>query len=167
MCTAKDARPSEIEKARRRINRSASKKGHKTRAATLLLSEWIIVLTTIPPTELSAEVILELYRIRWQIELYIKRLKSILQLGKIRAKLGSPLAKVQILAKMLYAVLLEQIAEKRLGVGWTVMTSFQTRHLVPHLEADARRIHRSHHWYHPLARVGLALPAQSLGRKKT
>lgn len=112
----------EVEKARRRIKKSASKKGHKTRAATLLLCEWITVLTTIAPTELSREVILELYRIRWQIELYIKRLKSILQLGAIRAKEGSALAKVHILAKMLYAVLLEKIAEKRLGVGWTVMT---------------------------------------------
>ncbi len=43
--------PSEIEKARRRSKRSASKKGHKTRAATLLLCEWITVLTTIAPTE--------------------------------------------------------------------------------------------------------------------
>ncbi len=114
---------SEIEKARRRIKTQASKKGHKTRAATLLLCEWITVLTTIAPTELSREVILALYRIRWQIERYIKRLKSILQLGAIRAGAESPLAKVHILAKMLYAVLLEKIAAQRLGVGWTMMTS--------------------------------------------
>ena len=112
----------ECEKARRRIKKNASKKGYQTRAETLLLCEWIIVLTTLEPTELKAETILQLYRIRWQIELYIKRLKSILQLGEIRAGRDSALAKVHILAKMLYAVLLEKLAEQRVGVGWTVMT---------------------------------------------
>ncbi len=56
------------------------------------------------------------------IELYIKRLKSILKLGQIRAKRGSLLARVHVLAKMLYALLIERIAEKRLGVEWTQMT---------------------------------------------
>lgn len=114
---------SEIEKARRSIKKQASKKGHKTRAATLFLCEWITVLTTIAPTELSREVILELYRIRWQIELYMKRLKSILPLGALRAGAESPLAKVHILAKMLYAVWLEKLAAQRVGVNWTMMTS--------------------------------------------
>lgn len=59
---------------------------------------------------------------RWQIEIYIKRLKSILKLGRIRAGKDSSLAKVHILAKMLFAILLEKIAEKRLGIGWTVMS---------------------------------------------
>lgn len=112
----------EIEKARRHIRRSASDKGHKTRAATLLACEWLTLLTTIAPTELSAELIFELYRMRWQIELYIKRLKSILQLGKIRAGRGSQLAQVHLLAKMLYALLLETVAADRLGRAWTQMT---------------------------------------------
>ncbi len=112
----------EIEKARRHIRKSAYDKGHKTRAATLLACEWLTVLTTIAPTELSAELILDLYKVRWQIELYIKRLKSILQLGKIRAERGSRLARVHLLAKMIYALLLETIAAKRLGRHWTQMT---------------------------------------------
>jgi len=111
-----------IEKARRQIKRSAYDKGHKTRAATLLACEWLTILTTIPPTELSAELIWQLYRVRWQIELYIKRLKSILQLGKIRASRGSRLAKVHLLAKMLYALLLETVAADRLGREWTQLT---------------------------------------------
>lgn len=113
----------ECEKARRRIKKNASKKGYQTRAETLLLCEWIIVLTTLAPEELRAETILQLYRIRWQIELYIKRLKSILQLGEIRAGRDSALAKVHILAKMLYAVLLEKLAVQRVGIRWTVMSS--------------------------------------------
>ncbi len=112
----------EIEKARRHIRKSAYDKGHKTRDATLLACEWLTVLTTIAPTELSAELILQLYRVRWQIELYIKRLKTILQLGQIRASRGSKLAQVHLLAKMLYALLIETVAAERLGKQWTQMT---------------------------------------------
>ncbi len=59
---------------------------------------------------------------RWQIELYIKRLKSILQLGQIKAGRGSRLAQVHILAKLLYALLLEAVAADRLGREWTQMS---------------------------------------------
>jgi len=111
----------EIEKARRKIKKSAYDKGHKTREATFLLCEWVTVLTTVGPEELSSEHIFELYKVRWQIELYIKRLKSILKLGKIRAGRGSMLAKVHILAKMLYTLLLETVAANRLGRNWTQM----------------------------------------------
>ena len=113
----------EIEQARRQIKRGAYDKGHKTRAATLLACEWLIVLTTIGPEEMSAEVILQLYRVRWQIELYIKRLKSILKLGQIRSGRGSQLARVHLLAKMIYALLVETISVERLGNHWTQMTT--------------------------------------------
>jgi len=113
----------EIEYARRQIKRSAYDKGHKTRAATLLACEWLTVLTTIAPTELNAELVLQLYRVRWQIELSFKRLKTILRLGQIRARRGSQLARVQLLAKMIYALLLETIGVERLGSHWTQMTT--------------------------------------------
>lgn len=112
----------DIERARRHIRKSAYDKGHTTRAATLLACEWLTILTTMAPTELSAEVILQLYRVRWQIELYIKRLKTILRLGRIRAGRGSRLARVHLLAKMLFALLIETIAVERMGKRWTEMT---------------------------------------------
>jgi len=112
----------EIEKARRQVKRSAYDKGHTTRAATLLACEWLTLMTTIGPAEISEELILELYRIRWQIELYIKRLKSILKLGQIRAGRGSQLARVHLLAKMIYALLVETISVERFGDRWIRMT---------------------------------------------
>lgn len=112
----------EIERARRQVKRSASDKGHKTRAATLLACEWLTVLTTIEPDEMSAEVILQVYRVRWQIELYIKRLKTILRLGQLRASRGSELARVHLLAKMIYALIVETVSVERFGSQWTQMT---------------------------------------------
>jgi hypothetical protein len=55
----------EIEHARRQLKKSAYDKGHKTRAASLLACEWLTVLTTIEPEQMSAELILQLYRVRW------------------------------------------------------------------------------------------------------
>jgi len=108
-------------RARRRAYRHARRRGRTPRAQTLLLSEWVLVLTTLPPEELSAEVILELYRLRWQVELVIKRYKSLLAAARVRAKRGSPLATVYLVGKLLFAVLVERRALARLGNVWTQM----------------------------------------------
>jgi len=71
-------------------------------------------------------VILELYRVRWQVELVIKRYKSLLQAAQVRAKQGSPLAEVSLWGKRLFAVLVEHRAIGRLGTAWTQMISART-----------------------------------------
>lgn len=112
----------QINRARRRIKRRASRNGQTPRAQTLLLSEWVLVLTTVPPEELSGAVMLQLYRVRWQIELLIKRYKSLLSAAKVRSRAGSPLTEVYLLGKLLFAVLLEGRAVRRLGQEWTQMS---------------------------------------------
>jgi hypothetical protein len=106
-------------RARCRAKRQARRRGRMVRAHTLFLSEWVLVLTTLPPTELNAEDILELYRIRWQVELVIKRYKSLLAAAQVRAKQGSPLALVYLTGKLLFALLVERRAVVRLGNEWT------------------------------------------------
>jgi hypothetical protein len=108
-------------RARRRAKRHARRRGRTLRAHTLFLSEWVLVLTTLPPTELDAEATLELYRIRWQVELVIKRYKSLLAAAQVRAKRGSPLAMVDLTGKLLFALLVERRAVARLGREWTQM----------------------------------------------
>lgn len=111
----------QINQARRRAKRQASRRGRTPREQTLFLSEWVLVLTTVPPEELAAEGILDLYRVRWQVELVIKRYKSLLDAACVRAKAGSPLAVVYLLGKLLLAVLIERRALSRLGQAWTQM----------------------------------------------
>ena len=62
------------------------------RAARLLLAGWVLVLTTLAPTVLSAPTIMALYRGRWPVEIAIKRWKSGLDVDALRAKAHSPLA---------------------------------------------------------------------------
>lgn len=80
--------------ARRRCLRAGKKGPYTPRQATLFLAEFILVLTSVPPTELSAVVLLEWYRGRWQIELLFKRYKSLLAFDQLRARAGSVLGAV-------------------------------------------------------------------------
>lgn len=113
--------PQQCNRARRRAKRQAQRRGRTPRTRTLFLSEWVLVLTTLPPEDLTATDILELYRIRWQVELVIKRYKSLLEAARVRAKRGSPLATVYLIGKLLFAVVVERRALARLGTEWTQM----------------------------------------------
>ena len=47
------------------------------------MADFVVVFTTVPKERLSDEHILELYRLRWQVELHIKRDKSIAGLDQL------------------------------------------------------------------------------------
>lgn len=98
-------------RARRKVRRRATKASRRTPGKdTLYLAEWMIILTSFPPEKLSARSIGEIYRARWQVELVIKRLKSILSFDALRARRGSRLAQVYLLGKSLYALMIEKRA---------------------------------------------------------
>ena len=98
--------------------RQQCRKRHKTgtpKAQTLYLAGWVLVFTTCAPARLSPSTIMALYRCRWQVELAIKRWKSVLEVDALRAKANSPLAEVWLHGKLLYAVLLERRMQRHLG----------------------------------------------------
>jgi len=95
------------DKARSSLRRKYRKKGRQVSQKTLLAAGYIFVLTDLPLKEWPAEDILKIYRFRWQIELLIKRLKSILRLDQIRSQ-SSELTQVYILAKLLAALMIER-----------------------------------------------------------
>jgi hypothetical protein len=99
-----------VVKARAKIRKKSIRTGHKTKAETIYLAEWMLLLTSIEPERIPAETIAKLYRSRWQIELVIKRLKSILKIDALRAKRGSQLAQVYLLGKIIYALMIEKRA---------------------------------------------------------
>ena len=63
--------------------------------------------------EYSAEQVADCYRLRWQIELAFKRLKSLLHLDALRAK-EPELAKAWIFANLLAAFLIDDIIQPSL-----------------------------------------------------
>ena len=75
-----------IEKGRKTIKESNSRKQRgKITQLQSIYNKFIVVITNLPE-EIAAEEILELYRMRWQIELVFKRLKSILDYDKLQTK---------------------------------------------------------------------------------
>src|ERR1019366_8157975 len=72
--------------------------------------EIIWIITTLTPTEASAVQLLELYRLRWQIEMLFKRLKSLLHLDTLPSRQG-PTARSWMLTRLLAAALSQKLVQ--------------------------------------------------------
>jgi hypothetical protein len=102
------------EKARHKALKERSRKSRSTDPRTLEAAGYLLVLTSLPASTLSAAEVLEVYRFRWQIELAFKRMKSLLHLDQLPAK-DPDLAKSFIFAKLLAALLIEDLTERYLS----------------------------------------------------
>jgi hypothetical protein len=71
-----------LEKVERRNKRKDSKKCKTTSKEAKVMSKYVVVITALP-SRITANDIISLYRFRWQIEIYFKRLKSIIDFGNI------------------------------------------------------------------------------------
>jgi IS4 transposase len=102
--------PAAAAKARAKARRASKKdQRRKMDPRTLVGADYIILLTSLRREEFTTEVIAALYRLRWQIELAIKRLKSILHMDRLPAK-NPQLARAWLYAHLLLALLLDQIS---------------------------------------------------------
>jgi hypothetical protein len=79
-------------------------------AARTRTGEVTWVLTTLPSKQMPAIGILGLYRVRWQIELLFKRLKSLLHLDTLPSREG-PTAKSWMLARLIAAALAQRLVQ--------------------------------------------------------
>ena len=71
-----------LAKVIQRNKRRDSKKQLITSNEALAMSNYVVVITALP-CDILAEDIISLYRYRWQVEIYFKRLKSILDFGNV------------------------------------------------------------------------------------
>jgi len=75
--------PEAAETARTKLHRRASKKQNRIDPRSLIAAEFLILVTSLPDTQYPAHEILAVYRLRWQIELAFKRLKSLLHIDRL------------------------------------------------------------------------------------
>jgi len=73
---------------------------------TGFMNNFIVLVTSILDSRISAKDILDLYRLRWQVELYFKRLKSLMGFGDIPNKTEEHI-KIWLNAKLAVAIMLE------------------------------------------------------------
>jgi hypothetical protein len=99
------------ERAREKMRREARKKQKQVSEEALKLAEFVMVFTTLSSKELSTRDVLELYRVRWQIELRFKHLKSLLGLGCL-PKYDDASCRAWIQAKLLCGLLIERLMRR-------------------------------------------------------
>ena len=101
--------PSEkAELARQKTRKRNSKKQNHVSPATIFAAGFVIVLTNLPVESFPSGLVMALYRLRWQIELAIKRQKGLMNLDCLRIK-NPEAAQAFILAKLLIALLIEDM----------------------------------------------------------
>jgi hypothetical protein len=95
-----------VEEARERLRREH---GKEVSAELLEAASWVMVFTTVPRSRMKAPRVLELYRLRWQAELEVKRDKSIGGLDRL------PNFRSDTIATWLQAKLLIQLVAKKIA----------------------------------------------------
>lgn len=70
-------------RAQRKILRKAQQGGPTPKPETLEYARYVMVFTTLPADSFPAADVMEWYRVRWQIELVFKKLKSLAALGHL------------------------------------------------------------------------------------
>ena len=102
-------KPPEAAARSRARARSASRRGgNRVQPQTLRTADVVMLVTSLDQARYPAADVLAIYRLRWQVELAFKRLKSLLEFNKLPARDAS-LARSWLFAKLLLALLLEDL----------------------------------------------------------
>jgi hypothetical protein len=93
-------------KAVAEVRAEARSKQRTIQPGTLIAAEWVILVTSLGRAEHATDKVLELYRLRWRIEIAFKRTKS---LGKLAGPPGEcpEVAKAWVLCHLIAALLTE------------------------------------------------------------
>ena len=78
--------PEVVEAEHKRLRQQASRKQTRLDPRSLIAAEYVVLATSLPEGEFPGAEVLAVYRLRWQIELAFKRLKSLLHIGKLRTR---------------------------------------------------------------------------------
>ena len=101
--------PEQKERASRKMKKCAGRDHRRLQQETIYLSHWLLVLTTLPAKDWSAQEVLSLYRARWQIEMLFKRIKQLLSQHTLRSKTVET-AKATVAAIVVSWVLQQDVA---------------------------------------------------------
>ena len=96
-----------LEKVERRNKHRDSKKQQTTSPQALEMSKYVVVINALPYI-ITAKDIISLYRFRWQVEIYFKRLKSIMDFGNVPLRREDSIY-TWLNGKLMVSLLIEQM----------------------------------------------------------
>jgi hypothetical protein len=103
------------DKAEESRDRLRREQGNELTAESLAMADFVVVFTTVPKNTLSAERVLELYGLRWQVELHIKRDKSIAGLDRLPNRRPDTVY-TWICAKLLLVQIARKMASSQMAI---------------------------------------------------
>lgn len=128
ICAAKKTKE-EIAIEEKRLKRLESKKQTTYGEDTKFTHRFMFVITSLPAS-ISAEKVLDFYRLRWQVELVFKRYKSLLGFGNVPTKTKES-SEVWLNGKMFLALLIEKyLGDIDFSPSWNIRTEPE------HMEGD-------------------------------
>ena len=98
----------EAERVRLRMRRRARHNKQEVSDRALELAGYLLLWTTLPQRAYPAKFVLKMYRWRWQIELAIKRMKSIMALGQLPKRTDAS-SRAWLHGKLFVALLVERL----------------------------------------------------------
>lgn len=120
LCAVKKTKE-EIVIEEKRLKRLESKKQTTYSEDTKYTHQFMFVITSLPAS-VSAEKVLDFYRLRWQVELVFKRYKSLLGFGNIPTKTKES-SEMWLNGKMFLALLIEKyLGEIDFSPSWSIRT---------------------------------------------
>lgn len=137
----------QTEALRRQKQRQARDKGRTLSPEALFLAGFVLLLTTLPAQSWPKERLLELYRARWQIEVFFKRIKQVLSMHLLPAQTPQGV-QAMICALLVAWMLIEDDVEelrRQMSDGEPVDCPISSW-LLAHLAFDSLRKVLEGHW---------------------
>lgn len=103
-------------KARHRLKRKASKRQEKVSRESWEAAQYFAAWTTLAPESFPAVRVLDFYRLRWQVELAFKRMKSLMGLGHLPKK-DPASARAWLHGKLFVSLLVERMIEAAVSIS--------------------------------------------------
>lgn len=125
------------QRALRKKKAKAKKNQRNLQNETIYLTNWVLILTTLPAKDWSAQEVLSLYRARWQIELLFKRIKQLLDRHILRAETEET-AKATVTAILVSWVLQQEVAREMHSVLNDLYNDLEKQQADREVDADEK-----------------------------
>jgi hypothetical protein len=102
--------PAETAKIHKRLRRRAQRDRKTLDPRTLVAAEFLILATSLPAALYPADEVLAVYRLRWQIELAFKRLKSLLHIDRLPTRTAVA-SQSWLYAHLILALLCDELSQ--------------------------------------------------------
>lgn len=103
--------PEATEATRQKLHSAASRKQKTLDPRSLVAAEFFILATSLPADAYPAAEVLGVYRLRWQIELAFKRLKSLLHIDRLPTR-TEPASRSWLTAHLILALLCDDLSQE-------------------------------------------------------